>query len=123
MILSARHAGRVAIIDFHGRMTLSPAVNRLQKRIEHLLRVKPAAGLVLNLVAVSAMDSAGIGELVKIHRFAAQQGMRVAVALSDPEIREMLRITRLDGIFAVCGDEASALEEVERRNASPTDPR
>ena len=99
-------------------MTLSPAVNRIQRRIESLLAVKPARGLVLNLAAVSAMDSAGIGELMKIHTFATKQGMRLALAHVSPGIREMLRITRLDGILAVCADDDSALQLVERHNGA-----
>ena len=114
MILSTRYAGRIAIIDLHGRMTLSPAVNRIQRRIESLLLVKPASALVLNLSAVSAMDSSGLGELVKIQTYAKQRGMRIALTGVEPRIREMLKITRLDALLPICADEVLALKQVSQ---------
>jgi anti-sigma B factor antagonist len=112
VIFTLRHSGRIAIIELQGQLTLSPAVNRLSKRIEAQLAVKPAAGLVLNLAAVPLIDSAGLGELMKIHTFATKRGMRVALARVNSRVAEVFKVTRLDGIFAVYEDEASALQGV-----------
>ena len=112
MILSIRYAGQAAIVNLSGRLTLNPAVNQIKSRIEALLNKKPATGLVLDLAAVPAMDSAGIGELMKIHAFARRRGIRMALVHVNPRIAEMLKITRLDGLLSVCGDEISALQRV-----------
>lgn len=112
MIVSTRSAGGIAIVDLHGRLTLSPALNQLKTRIEALLTSQPVTGLVLNFAEVSGLDSAGLGELMRIHTFAKQRGLRLALAGINPKISEVLKTTRLDGLFAVCADEASALQHV-----------
>lgn len=112
MTLSTRYAGRIAIADFEGRFALSPAVGKIGKRVEALLLRNPPTGLILNLAAVSAIDSAGLGELMKIHTFATRQRIRVALTGVNPRIAEVLKITRMDGLFTACADEASALQHV-----------
>ncbi len=114
MILSTRYAGRVAIIDVHGSLTLSPATNRMSRRIESLLSAKLPTGLILNLAEVPMIDSAGLGELMKIHTFATRHGMKIALLKAKPRIVEVLEVTRLDGLLPICDDEASALEQVSQ---------
>lgn len=114
MILSTRYAGRAAIVDLEGRLTLSPTVNEIRTRVDAALSAKSSTGLVLNFAAVSVIDSAGVGELMKIRTLAMQRGVRVALANANPKVVEVLKITRLDGLFKVCADEASALQHVTK---------
>jgi anti-sigma B factor antagonist len=112
IVVLHRFTGGTLLIRLEGPLTLSPAVNELKTRIEGLLSTKPGNALVLNLAAVSAVDSAGIGELMKIHTFAIRRGLRLVLVSVNSKIAEMLRITRLDGLFAICADEASALQQI-----------
>jgi anti-sigma B factor antagonist len=107
-----RFTGGTLLIRLEGPLTLSPSVNELKTRIEGLLSAKPAVGLALNLAAVSVIDSAGIGELMKIHTFAIRRGLRLVLVGVNPKIAEMLKITRLDGLFTICADETSALQQI-----------
>jgi anti-sigma B factor antagonist len=107
-----RFTGGTLLIRLEGPLTLSPSVNGLKTRIEGLLSTKPATGLLLNLAGVSAVDSAGIGELMKIHTFATRKELRLVLTGVNPKIAELLKITRLDGLFAVCADETSALQQI-----------
>jgi anti-sigma B factor antagonist len=112
IIVLHRFTGGTLLIRLEGPLTLSPAVNELKTRIEGLLSTKPATGLLLNLGAVSAIDSAGIGELMKIHTFATRRQLRLVLVGVNARIAEMLKITRLDSLFATCADEASALQQI-----------
>jgi anti-anti-sigma factor len=112
VILSSRHAGKVAVVRLDGRLTLSPALHKLKPRVDTILASNPSTGLVLDLSAVPDIDSAGVGELLTIHTSATRRGMRVALANVNRRVAEVLEITRLDGIFAICDDEKSALEHV-----------
>ncbi len=112
VILSTRHAGQVAIVQVQGRLTLSPATRQLKPRLDKMLSTKASTGLVLNLAGVTEIDSSGLGELVAIHTSATRRGVRVAFAEANAKILEMFTVTRLDGIFAVCADEKSALQHV-----------
>ena len=112
MILSSRHAGKIAVVRLDGRLTLSPALHKLKPRVDTILASNSSTGLVLDLSAVPDIDSAGIGELLTIHTSATRRGMRVALASVNRRVTEVLEITRLDGIFTICDDEKSALEHV-----------
>ena len=91
---------------------LSPALHQLKARIDKLIAAKTTSGLILDLSAVPDIDSAGVGELLTIHTSATRRGLKVALTGVNRRVQEVLDITRLDGIFAVCPDEKSALEHV-----------
>ena len=112
VILSTRHAGSVVIFQLQGPLTLGPALRRLKPRIDASLSPKSSTGVVLNLAGVAEIDSSGLGELVAIHTSATRRGGRVALACVPARIQGMLAITRLDGIFTLCADEASALQHL-----------
>jgi anti-anti-sigma factor len=112
IVVLHRFTSGTLLVRLEGPLTLSPSVNELKTRIEGLLSTKPATALVLNLTAVSAIDSAGIGELMKIHTFAIRRRLRLVLAGVNPKIGGMLKITRLDGLFSICPDEDSALKQI-----------
>jgi anti-anti-sigma factor len=118
MILSTRYEGRVAMVRIQGLLTASPALSRLKPQIDKLLAEQSSTGLVLDLTAVAEIDSSGLGELVAIHTSGTRRGVRVAFAQVNAKIREVLAVTRLDGVFTVCNDEASALQYVAQPEVS-----
>jgi anti-anti-sigma factor len=109
MILSSRSEHGIGILQVHGSITLGPHLRSFHARAERMLKEPGCAGLVLNFASVSALDSAGIGELVMIHSAAARRGVRVVVVKASPRIRELLVITRVDGLLAFADDESSAI--------------
>ena len=92
----------------------SPHLRSLHARARRVLKDQDCGGLVLNLANVSAMDSAGIGELVMIHSAAARRGMRVVLAQASPRITEMLALTRVDALFSFADNDVSALLKARR---------
>ncbi len=72
-----------------------------------------ATGLVLEMSAVAGIDSAGMGELVAIYFSLARRGVRVVLAGVEDRVKQALAITRLDGIFTLCADESSALQQMK----------
>jgi anti-sigma B factor antagonist len=112
IVVLHRFTSGTLLIRLEGPLTLSPSVNELKTRIEGLLSTKPATGLLLNLAAVSVIDSAGIGELMKIYTFAVRRGLRLVLVGVNLKIGEMLKITRLDGLFSIGPDEDSALKQI-----------
>lgn len=65
--------------------------------------------ILLNLQDVSYIDSSGIGELVGV--FTSVQGQGGQLKLLNPvaKVVSVLRLTRLDHLFAVETDEAAAI--------------
>ncbi|MGD2136086.1 MAG: STAS domain-containing protein [Gemmatimonadales bacterium] len=68
----------------------------------------PGGGqLVVDLSGTTHIDSAGLGTLVMIWRYAGERRHRVRLDGLDPEVRAILEHTRVLGLFEVAaGDEA-----------------
>ena len=79
MKLDVRRVGRVVVVDLFGKITLGEGEVLLRECLSRLLRDRPRH-IVLNLENVSSR-----------------------------RVRELLRITMLDEVFEIHGDEAAAL--------------
>ena len=66
--------------------------------------------LLLNLHGVEYIDSAGLGELVKTHTTLERQGGQLKIANLNQRAQDLLKATRLDKVFDVYEDEASAIQ-------------
>jgi anti-sigma B factor antagonist len=118
-----RQSGEVTIIDLKGPITLSEALAHgsdsgeksetrpmLVGEIVRRLLQQGRRQILLNLQDVSYIDSSGIGELVGA--FTSVQGHGGQLRLLNPvaKVVNVLRLTRLDHLFPVETDEASAIQ-------------
>jgi anti-sigma B factor antagonist len=118
-----RQSGEVTIIDLKGPITLSEALAHgsdsgeksetrpmLVGEIVRRLLQQGRRQILLNLQDVSYIDSSGIGELVGA--FTSVQGYGGQLRLLNPvaKVVNVLRLTRLDHLFPVETDEASAIQ-------------
>jgi anti-sigma B factor antagonist len=55
--------------------------------------------VVVDMHKVMMLASAGIGSLVQVHRACAGAGGRMVLAALDPDIAEMLKLSRMDKLF------------------------
>ena len=60
-----------------------------------------AADLVLDVHALEVWDAAGLGLLLAVHRRAARSGRRLVLAGPGPQLRRLLRASRLDRVLVV----------------------
>jgi len=81
---------------------------------ETLGRIRASAGsfVIVDLSDALAIDSTALGEIVRIHRRLVASGGAVVLAAPSTGIRRVLGITRLDGIFAIHADVATASASV-----------
>ncbi len=63
--------------------------------------------LLLDLGAVTFMDSTGLGALVAIRNAATKRGKEFVLGNIPARIRQLLGITGLDSVFAISADGAS----------------
>ena len=63
--------------------------------------LQQARHLVLDLSGVSAMDSAGIGELALLQTWAERKSVNVKYAGATPLVRRLLELTNLDSVLEV----------------------
>jgi anti-sigma B factor antagonist len=65
---------------------------------------------LVNLGGVSYLDSSGLGELITSHNSLRNRGGGVKLLNPSKRIRDLLRMTRLSGVFEVFDDEEAALQ-------------
>jgi anti-sigma B factor antagonist len=105
---SIRPVGNVAILDLSGGITVSGGAGLLRSKIQELL----AAGhknVLLNLRDLTYMDSAGIGELVSVCTTLRNLGGDLKLVNPQARIVNLLKMTKLTGVFATFADEPAAL--------------
>ncbi len=105
--LQMRRVGEVVIIACNGNIVGGAEAEELQRVIGDLLPLEP--NVVLNVAQVTPLDSAGVGVLVRfLHRLRDASG-DLKLCCVPPRIPEVLRITRLAGIFDVQTGEDEAI--------------
>jgi len=105
--LQTRRVGEVVIIACSGKIVGGPETDELQRAIEALLPLEP--NVVLNVGQVTSLDSAGVGVLVRfLHRTRKASG-DLKLCCVPPRLAEVLRITRLAGLFDVHTGEDEAI--------------
>lgn len=106
---SVRQVDTVSIIDFTGRITLGDESDLLRETLQKELE-RGHKKLLLNLQGVTYCDSAGLGELVGCFTTVGRRGGSLKLLYVPKKIRDILQVTRLDGLFEICSDEAAAVK-------------
>jgi anti-anti-sigma factor len=107
-LLLSEHIVRINIVSPKGRVDAfcAPA---LREELNHLL-AKGENKFLIDLSAVSFLDSAGMAVLVSLLKSARQAGGDVKLVLPVEEAaRRILRLTRFDRVFEVADTVEAAL--------------
>jgi anti-sigma B factor antagonist len=104
---SSREIGDVTVVDLDGRITLGDGSALLRD----LIREKLNGGhkkILLNLAAISYLDSTGLGELVSGYRLVKSQGGELKLLNLNKKVSDLLQITKLYTVFDIHNDETQA---------------
>jgi anti-anti-sigma factor len=108
--VEVRDEGGVLVAEFWDCLRLDPApVQELRKRFETHLRNQGRPDLVVDLNGVGFAGSAALGGFVAVHRLAKQKSGRLIFCNVDPTVKEVLRVSKLDTLFAIVADKPAAL--------------
>jgi anti-sigma B factor antagonist len=108
MIPTARLEGTAQLISIRGEIDLHNSPE-LRTEILRLLSQAPLKKLILNLAEVPYMDSSAIAVLVEALQKMRKVGGQIFLTDLQPRVKGLLEIARLDSIFVVVKDEATAL--------------
>jgi anti-anti-sigma factor len=106
--------GEVTVLDVSGRLTIEAGV-ALGDAVGAVL-CTGCRFLVLNLIGVTAVDAAGLGELAHAVALARAVGGALQLVVCDPTVHELLSRTRLLGVLRVFPTEAEAIRSFEAAN-------
>ena len=102
-----RQVGQVSVIEVSGKLT-SFESGALRTSIAKLLK-EGRKQILLNLSALTYLDSSGIGELVQTYMRVIKGGGEMKVVGLSDKVEEILKITQLYQVFQEFQDEQSAL--------------
>lgn len=109
MQISTRRIGTVTIVDVVGDIDLynSPEVRKV---LMDALRSQRAPGVVVNLTRVRYIDSSGVASLVEGLKVSRELQSKFVLYGLSPAAREVLELSRLIKVFAVCANEEEAIQ-------------
>jgi anti-anti-sigma factor len=108
MNVSARQRDGVTILDLKGKLTLGSGEAALRSTLQDALAAG-ASKIVINLGAVSTIDSTGVGELVGTYTTVTNRGAKLKLAALPPKLQDILTITQLITVFDVYDTEDEAI--------------
>lgn len=111
MKVTARHREGVTILDFKGKITIGVGDVAMRDAVKDALTAG-SRKLLLNLAAVTTIDSSGVGELVSSYTTVSNRGGRLALLNLPPKVFDILQMTQLITVFDVYDDEDTAVRAV-----------
>ncbi len=108
MKISTRYQGDVTVLDLEGRITIGEGDVQLRGAVLDALddgREK----LLLNLDNVKAMDSSGLGELIRCKTTCARRDAEIKLLNVNLKVYKLLTMSQLIGVFEMFDDEDKAI--------------
>ncbi len=109
--VTSRQANGAVVADIVGKIALAEGTGMLRDTVRNFLE-HGHNRILLNLEGVDFIDSAGLGELVRSHASIRSRGGQLKLVNPSASVHHLLRITKLDRVFDIVPDEASALSSL-----------
>jgi anti-sigma B factor antagonist len=113
--VSIRASGDVTILDLQGRATIGADCDLLSGHLQTLI-ASDARKLLLNLAALTQLDSSGISVINKTYVSLARQGGSLKLLRPCGRVGTVLRVIHLLDIIPTFEDEAQALASFREQN-------
>ncbi len=113
MRTSTRQISEVTIVDLSGSITQAEGSAELRQEIKRLAG-EGRRKILLNLSQVSAIDPAGLGELVNAFSTLRSQGGELKLLHLSESAKDLIRVTKLHKVFDVRDDEAAAIQDFSK---------
>src|SRR5690242_10020409 len=97
--LETSSLGNAVVVHCHGRIVYRYEAAALSYKVSELLERRKV--VILDLRHVSAIDSAGLGELVALHMWARGHGCLLRLSGLSSRIHDLLRLTNLTSLLEV----------------------
>lgn len=108
LTIRVRDEAEVTVLEVLGGLVLRDGGRPLHDAVETQL-ARGRRRLVLDLSAVEAMDSLGIGDLIGAYTLASRQGGALKLLRPSKKIKLLMEMTALDHLFEVFSEEGDAM--------------
>jgi len=106
LAMTSRSVSDAVVLDLTGKLCVLE--HTLRERIKALLD-EGRRCFVLNLAAVTYIDSDGLGELISVWSSIRKENGRLTLLHPVQRVQELFRITKLNTVFEIFDDEAQAV--------------
>ena len=97
LTLATHRLDDVTVVRCLGRIVVDYA-----ERLRTVVKQARSPVVVLDLAETTAIDAAGLGVLVSLHRWAKAAGTKLRLMNLRPEIERLFELTNLKPVFAIC---------------------
>jgi anti-sigma B factor antagonist len=104
--LETSSVGNAIVVHCHGRIVYRYEAAALSYKVAELLGRRRL--VILDLQHVTAIDSAGLGELVALHMWARGHGCTLRLSGVTTRVHDLLRLTNLTSLLEVFATEEDA---------------
>lgn len=106
-IIESTLLGRAAVISPAGEVDMHESP-RLRAALIEAIAGRPAA-VVVDLAAVTFIDSSGVATLVETMKLAKAAGLTLVLAGMNEKVRDVFALARLDKFFSLAASRREAL--------------
>jgi anti-sigma B factor antagonist len=110
--VTIRESAGSAIVDFRGAITIGESTALFRKTIGDLIGTGRTR-ILLNFQRVTALDSAGVGELVATYALMKANAVKLKLLSPSQKVHGVLKLTKLSNLFDVYTDEELALHSFD----------
>ena len=104
--VQVKNLDRAAVLSLQGQIVIEQT-EVLRDAVQSL---PETSSVILDLSRVTLIDAHGLGVMLQLREQSQAKGVRFQLVNVSPPMREIFRITRLDGIFQIsCGAVAHSL--------------
>lgn len=100
--------GILTIVFDDARILDETTLEQLSTDLMEMLNKTTEERVILDFRNVKFMSSSFLGKLVQVHKKSMEFKVKLKLCSIDSEIRQVFKITRLDKLFDIESDEASA---------------
>lgn len=101
----------VTVVTLHGVIKLGESAREFSDFLQGLLDGE-AQSVLIDLEGIDHVDSTGLGELVGYLQRFTEQDRRLALLKPPTRIYNLLKLTKLDEVFAIYQDRETAVAEL-----------
>lgn len=95
--VQVKNLGSAAVLSLQGQIVIEQT-EMLRDAVQSL---PETSSLILDLSCVTLIDAHGLGVMLQLREQSHAKGVGFQLVNVSPPLREILRITRLDGVFQI----------------------
>jgi anti-sigma B factor antagonist len=107
--------GILTVVFDDARILDEVKLEEVGKELLEMLNKTTEERVILDFRNVKFMSSSMLGKLVQVHKKCGEFKVKMKLCSIDPEIRQVFKITKLDKLFDIQADEATARQSFMRK--------